>query len=201
VSSDSLDPFQVFGLPSDAPLDQIRRRYRQLALAYHPDRRGGNDPRQARKFQIVLQAYEAILRIREASERDHTFGPCAACGLIAALVPRLDGTMVCTPCLIRPARMRMLPPPPLVILKCYFPILCMVAGAVLLVLYYASGKAWYGAAACGVAVVGFLVVAVVGFLVPVQPSEELRRLRSLRSRRRRQSERGTSWLGGSFRSW
>ena len=38
----STDPYEVLGLPSDATEDEIRRRYRTLAMQYHPDRQRGD---------------------------------------------------------------------------------------------------------------------------------------------------------------
>jgi hypothetical protein len=183
VLPNNLDPFGLFGLPSDATMDQIRKKFRQLALAYHPDRHRGDDPAQAKKFRLVCEAYEAILRMREAAEREQAFGPCGICGNIAALVPKLDGTMVCTPCLVRPARLRLLPPPPLVILKCYFPIACLLSSVVLLVMQLVWETPGYGLAACATSVAGLIVVAVMGLLFPVQRPDDLKKSQELRSRR------------------
>jgi hypothetical protein len=182
VLPNNLDPFHLFGLAPDAPMDQIRKRYRQLALAYHPDLHRGNDATQAKKFQIVCDAYEAILQMREAAEHDRAFGRCGVCGKAAALVPRLDGMMVCTACLVRPARRRLLPPPPLVILKCYFPIACLLSSVVLLVIQLVWEAPGYGLAACTIAFAGLIVVAVMGLLFPVQRADDLKKSQELRSR-------------------
>ena len=45
----------VLGLPLHATPEQIKRRYRQLAKRYHPDR-GGDQ----REMQKIIQAYEFL---------------------------------------------------------------------------------------------------------------------------------------------
>ncbi len=180
---DGIDPFRLFGLSTDASLDDIRRRYRELALAYHPDRRGGNDRLQTQKFATVCAAYEAILQARQAAERNQTYGLCASCGALKALTPRLDGTRVCVDCLVRPRQVRLLPGPPLLLIRCTFSAICLVASAVCLVLQLSTGSVVYGLAACAIGVAGLIVVGLLGLLFPVTPAEELRRIQELRSGR------------------
>jgi len=47
----------VLGLPSNATMSQIKKRYRKLAKQYHPDL--GGDPRQ---MQRLVAAYEFLLK-------------------------------------------------------------------------------------------------------------------------------------------
>ena len=47
----------VLGLPPNATLQQIKRRYRTLAKQHHPDR--GGDPRQMQK---IIAAYEFLMK-------------------------------------------------------------------------------------------------------------------------------------------
>lgn len=47
----------VLGLPSNATMPQIKKRYRKLAKQYHPDL--GGDPRQ---MQRLVAAYEFLLK-------------------------------------------------------------------------------------------------------------------------------------------
>lgn len=47
----------VLGLPANATLPQIKKRYRKLAKQYHPDL--GGDPRQ---MQRLVAAYEFLLK-------------------------------------------------------------------------------------------------------------------------------------------
>ena len=52
-------PFAVLGLDEDATPDQIRKAYRRLALAHHPDR-NPDDPEAAEAFLRVKGAFEAL---------------------------------------------------------------------------------------------------------------------------------------------
>jgi hypothetical protein len=54
-----IDPHQVLGVASDAPLDKIRDAYRQKAKRYHPDS-GGEEW----AFRILNQAYEMLCSAR-----------------------------------------------------------------------------------------------------------------------------------------
>ena len=40
------DPFEVLGLPVDAPAERIRRRYRQLVARHRPERAATGTPEQ-----------------------------------------------------------------------------------------------------------------------------------------------------------
>jgi hypothetical protein len=60
---DEQDPFFVLGVRPGASMDQVRSRYRELALVHHPDR--GGDPNQMRR---ILRAYDQI-RVLHATGR------------------------------------------------------------------------------------------------------------------------------------
>ncbi len=47
----------LFGLPQEASEEQIRQRYRELALAFHPDRNGGDQA----LMQEINAAYQRLL--------------------------------------------------------------------------------------------------------------------------------------------
>ncbi|MGH2495414.1 MAG: J domain-containing protein [Ktedonobacteraceae bacterium] len=47
----------VLGLPPDATNQQIKRRYRELAKKYHPDRGGGQ-----REMQRIIAAYQLLMK-------------------------------------------------------------------------------------------------------------------------------------------
>jgi hypothetical protein len=183
VELGNVDPFRLFGLPRDASLEEIRKRYRQLALAYHPDRRGGNDPRQAKRFALVRAAYEAILQARQAAEESRSYGPCPMCGELKALVRQLDGTHVCGKCMARSRWTRLLPAPPFVIVKCTFSIGCLVASVVCLVQFIRTGGMPYGLAAIGIALAGFIVIGMMGLMYRIVPARDLRRAREMQSLR------------------
>ncbi len=173
MESESVDPFQLFGLPRDAPLEDIRRRYRELALAYHPDRRGGDDVMRGRQFSAVVSAYEAILQARQADERNQVYGSCQECGRQRALVPRLDGTFVCVDCINRIPQTSLLPPPAWVVAKCTFSAVCLVASIVCFVLFVSSGSTGCGLLSMALGIVGLAVLATMGFFMQIMPGRDI----------------------------
>ncbi len=173
------DPFRLFDLPPDASPDEIRRRYRQLALAYHPDRKS-DDPERSQKFALVCEAYRAILKAREAAEQNLDYGTCPECGEPKALVPRIDGVMVCRKCLARPRQIRFLPPPVWTIIKCTFSIGCLLAATVALIVHFVRGEVAYAWVACGTGLVGLIATAALGFRFPVASPRDIRRNRDRR---------------------
>jgi len=71
------DPFKILSLPSDAPPEEVKARWRVLAKAGHPDH--GGDPVE---FKKVLMAYREALRIA-------THAPCKHCNGVGRM--RLPG--------------------------------------------------------------------------------------------------------------
>jgi len=53
------DHYAALGVPSDAPQDEIKRAYRRLALATHPDRHPG-DPDAESRFRAISTAYTVL---------------------------------------------------------------------------------------------------------------------------------------------
>lgn len=60
------DPYAVLGLPQNASIEQVKKRYRQLSMIYHPDREGGYSEAMKR----VNQAYQKIMKRASADEYD-----------------------------------------------------------------------------------------------------------------------------------
>lgn len=52
------DPYAVLGLPKNASMEQVKKRYKQLSMIYHPDREGGYNEAMKR----VNEAYEKIIK-------------------------------------------------------------------------------------------------------------------------------------------
>ncbi len=53
------NPYEVFGLTPDATDEEIHKRYRKLAMQYHPDRNPGDD-KAVEMFKKVSTAYETL---------------------------------------------------------------------------------------------------------------------------------------------
>jgi hypothetical protein len=60
-----VDPFSVLGVPPGASPDEVAAAYRELAKAWHPDRRGGEGDERMAEINV---AYE-LLRAGEVQER------------------------------------------------------------------------------------------------------------------------------------
>jgi molecular chaperone DnaJ len=53
------DYYEVLGVAREAPQDEIKKAYRQMALKFHPDRNPG-DEEATRKFKEAAEAYEIL---------------------------------------------------------------------------------------------------------------------------------------------
>ena len=60
--------YDILGVPQSASLDEIKRAYRKLAQAFHPDKLAGIPPAVAKlaeeKFKDVQEAYEILTKHR-----------------------------------------------------------------------------------------------------------------------------------------
>ena len=66
------DFYEVLAVAREAPLDEIKKSYRQMALKFHPDRNPG-DEEATRKFKEAAEAYE-VLSDPEKRKRYDRFG-------------------------------------------------------------------------------------------------------------------------------
>jgi len=66
-----MDPYQVLGVPRNAPEQDIKRAFRQLSLQYHPDRNSTEEAKT--KIVEINNAYE-ILSDAEKRKQYDTFG-------------------------------------------------------------------------------------------------------------------------------
>ena len=75
------DFYKTLGVAEDAPKDQIKKVYRQLAKKYHPDRNKGDASAEA-KFKEVQEAYSVLSDGRKREEYDmvRKYGSYAGAG-------------------------------------------------------------------------------------------------------------------------
>lgn len=85
----SLAPHEILDLEPDASPGEIRRAYKRMALAVHPDTNPG-DPFAAARFREVRSAYETLLRDRERNPLVPVRALRIACVLVG---PHLVGSL------------------------------------------------------------------------------------------------------------
>src|SRR5262245_44855963 len=66
------DYYEVLGVVREAPADEIKKAYRQMALKYHPDRNPGDDEA-PKRFKEAAEAYE-VLSDSEKRQRYDRYG-------------------------------------------------------------------------------------------------------------------------------
>ena len=78
----ALDPrgeknaYRVLGLTEDATQEEIKRRYKKLAVKWHPDRNPDNKEEAQQKFMAIQEAYEILssIKTRRAAKNSRTRG-------------------------------------------------------------------------------------------------------------------------------
>ena len=66
------DYYEILGIAKTAPIDEIKKAYRKLAMQYHPDRNPGNKEAEE-KFKEATEAYE-VLSDQDKRSRYDRFG-------------------------------------------------------------------------------------------------------------------------------
>ena len=66
------DYYEILGVGREAPLDEIKKAYRKLAMQFHPDQNPGNKEAEE-KFKEAAEAY-AVLSDAEKRQRYDQFG-------------------------------------------------------------------------------------------------------------------------------
>lgn len=54
------NPYKVLGLENGCPVQEVKKKYRQLALKLHPDRKP-DDPKAVELFELATKAYQFLL--------------------------------------------------------------------------------------------------------------------------------------------
>lgn len=61
--------YEVLGVSKNADISEIKKKYRKLAMKYHPDRNSG-DENATKKFRKVTEAYEVLGDEKKREEYD-----------------------------------------------------------------------------------------------------------------------------------
>jgi len=61
-----IDPYKILGVDKSAPVDVIKKAYRNLAKEYHPDKQKGNEE----KFKEVADAYDTLSNPQKKAQYD-----------------------------------------------------------------------------------------------------------------------------------
>lgn len=71
------DYYAVLGLPGSACTAQVRKKYRQLALQWHPDKHpDGKKTIVAENFRQIAEAYEVLVDENSKAEHNEIWRPC-----------------------------------------------------------------------------------------------------------------------------
>jgi len=91
--AEGVDPFRTLGLSRTATSAQIRKRYRDLSMVYHPDKTG-NDPAKTAMFIKIQKAMDMVTKgtfddARPADERavhERVFSTISRCGALTPVI-------------------------------------------------------------------------------------------------------------------
>ena len=62
--------YAILELPENAPLEDVKKAYKRLALKYHPDKNPGTEE----KFKQISEAYQAIIE-PQTQVQEHNVNP------------------------------------------------------------------------------------------------------------------------------
>lgn len=152
------DCYKTLELPNGAARPEVHAAYKRLAMKYHPDR-AGDHPDSRQKFIAITRAYAALQdALREGHSAElRPLPECAGCGKAARLYAGMDRRDYCVDCLLH-RRRRLLPRPPMVIVRCVGAVVFTLLGGYLASAAWLSGNIAFGLAAlvCGVGALSLL---------------------------------------------
>lgn len=77
-----MDPYSILGVSRDATDEEIKKAYRAMSRKYHPDANVGasNMDQIEEKFKEIQQAYQQIMKEREAAKHGYSYGDAGTSG-------------------------------------------------------------------------------------------------------------------------
>ena len=64
-----MDYYKILEVPENADISEIKKKYRKMAMKYHPDRNTG-DEKAVKKFREITEAYEVLSNEKKRKEYD-----------------------------------------------------------------------------------------------------------------------------------
>jgi len=105
------DCFRELDLQPSAGGAEIKRAFRRLAKAYHPDLQRGHAD--AKRFIRIVEAYTRLRQELRLHTADDNARLCPECRQTAELLESPDGRIACVDCLLGVTRRRLLLPFPM----------------------------------------------------------------------------------------
>ena len=65
-----MDYYKILEVPENADISEIKKKYRKMAMKYHPDRNAG-DEKAVKKFREITEAYEVLSNDKRRKEYDY----------------------------------------------------------------------------------------------------------------------------------
>ena len=65
-----MDYYKILEVPENADISEIKKKYRKMAMKYHPDRNAG-DKKAVKKFREITEAYEVLSNDKRRKEYDY----------------------------------------------------------------------------------------------------------------------------------
>ncbi|NWO18652.1 DnaJ domain-containing protein [Leptotrichia sp. oral taxon 223] len=65
-----MDYYKILEVSENADISEIKKKYRKLAMKYHPDKNAG-DEKAAKKFREITEAYEVLGNGKKRKEYDY----------------------------------------------------------------------------------------------------------------------------------
>ena len=107
------DPYAVLSLSRTADADELKRAYRKLSMAWHPDRHAAGTDEQRReaerRFKLINSAYVAVGEMLRARGSATQVGAAAGAAAEAAMVEQADSRLEAIRSVVASAALKIIP--------------------------------------------------------------------------------------------